>query len=108
MARDKAPGAWTAEQTVGFMLDRLVKGHFVRPHPFNSIRKPCRLTTNLSMGQYIIVPDNETSEELDRLRMAWSARDAVEGRPALSRWHPEYKAEFEAFVKEGLGRGEAY
>jgi hypothetical protein len=29
-SRAKAAGAWTAEQTVSFMLDRLAAGHFVR------------------------------------------------------------------------------
>lgn len=52
------------------------------------------------------MPDNETTEALDRLRIAWSAADPVEGRPALSRWHPEYKPAFEAYVREGLDRGE--
>ena len=31
----------------------------------------------------------------------WAAGDIVANRPALSRWHPDFSAAFEAFVKEG-------
>jgi hypothetical protein len=67
---------------------------------------------------YIVCPDNETyvhytffsgdvlnlcrSPELDRLRMLWSVRDVSEGRPALSRWHPEWKPLYEEFIKDEL------
>lgn len=30
MSREKPSGAWSAEQTIAFMLDRLAAGHFVR------------------------------------------------------------------------------
>ena len=49
---------------------------------------------------YILCPDNETSRELDARRIAWTAGDMTENRPALSRWHPDYQAEFKAFVGE--------
>jgi len=39
---------------------------------------------------------------LDHLRIKWSAADILEGRPALSRWHPEWKFQFEEYVKENL------
>jgi hypothetical protein len=32
-------------------------------------------------------------------RILWAAGDLVENRPALSRWHPDYKDAFEAFMK---------
>lgn len=51
------------------------------------------------------MPDNETSEDLDKLRLSWSASDAILGRPALSRWHTEWKGAFEEFVREGLRAG---
>lgn len=51
---------------------------------------------------YIVVPDNETSIHLDKLRMRWTADDVIENRPALSRWHPEWKARFDEYIKDGL------
>jgi len=77
--KPKPDGAWTAEETVHFMFDRVRLGDF-----------------------YIVCPDNETSPELDRLRMLWSVRDVSEGRPALSRWHPEWKPLYEEFIKDEL------
>jgi len=76
---DKAAGASTAEETVAYMLEKLMDGKF-----------------------YIICPDNETTEDLDRLRIKWAAGDLVEGRPALSRWHPDWKSGFEEYVQSGL------
>lgn len=72
----KPPGAATAEETVGFMLSALENGDF-----------------------YILCPDNETPRELDEKRMQWTADDMIKNRPALSRWHPDFSEEFEAFVK---------
>lgn len=77
----KPPGAWTAEETVLYMLDRVRSGDF-----------------------YILVPDNETKKEVDQLRIMWGAADIAEGRPALSRWHPNYKALFEEYMREGLAQ----
>ncbi|KAF5348583.1 hypothetical protein D9756_009677 [Leucocoprinus leucothites] len=77
--KTKPEAAWTPEQTVLFMLDRVRQGDF-----------------------YILVPDNETPKEVDQLRIMWSAGDAAEGRPALSRWHKDYKPLFEEFMREGM------
>ncbi len=41
---------------------------------------------------------------MDQLRIMWGAGDVAEGRPALSRWHRDYKALFEEYVKDGLGQ----
>ena len=30
--------------------------------------------------------------------MAWAMGDLIENRPPLSRWHPDWKAAFEAFM----------
>jgi NAD(P)-dependent dehydrogenase (short-subunit alcohol dehydrogenase family) len=73
---EKPAGAWTAEQTVDFMLARLEAGDF-----------------------YILCPDNDVPRELDEKRMLWAAGDIVENRPPLSRWHPDYADAFAKFVK---------
>lgn len=71
----KPDGAWTPERTVQFMLDSIARGDF-----------------------YILCPDNETPRALDEKRMAWAMGDVIENRPALSRWHPDWKDAFAAFV----------
>ncbi|KAJ3812224.1 NAD-P-binding protein [Lentinula lateritia] len=76
---EKPAGAWTAEETVLYMLDKVRAGDF-----------------------YVLVPDNETRRELDELRIMWAAGDIAEGRPALSRWHKDYKALFEEYVRDGM------
>lgn len=78
---EKPNGAWTAQETVLYMLDKLHEGKF-----------------------YILCPDNETKKEVDQLRILWGASDVAEGRPALSRWHQDYKALFDEYVKEGLAQ----
>jgi hypothetical protein len=35
---------------------------------------------------------------MDEKRMQWMADDIIRNRPALSRWHPDYAAEFSKFV----------
>ena len=37
---------------------------------------------------------------LDERRVLWAAGDIVENRPALLRWHPDYKQAFERFLAE--------
>ncbi|KAI0785110.1 NAD-P-binding protein [Abortiporus biennis] len=78
---EKPAGAWTAQETVLYMLDQLRIGKF-----------------------YIICPDNETRKQVDQLRILWAAGDVVEGRPALSRWHKDYKALFEEYIRDGLAQ----
>jgi hypothetical protein len=36
---------------------------------------------------------------MDRKRIQWAAEDITRNRPALSRWHDDYKDEFAAFMK---------
>jgi NAD(P)-dependent dehydrogenase (short-subunit alcohol dehydrogenase family) len=74
---EKPAAAWTPEQTVDFMLERLDAGDF-----------------------YILCPDNDVPRSLDERRMQWAIGDIVENRPALSRWHPDYAAAFDAFIKQ--------
>jgi NAD(P)-dependent dehydrogenase (short-subunit alcohol dehydrogenase family) len=71
---EKPAGAWTPEQTVDFMMERLGAGDF-----------------------YILCPDNDVPRAVDERRILWAAGDIVENRPPLSRWHPDYKQAFEAF-----------
>ena len=73
---EKPPGAWTPEQVVEFMLESLARGDF-----------------------YILCPDNDVTRAMDEKRMAWAMGDLIENRPALSRWHPDWKDRFEAFLK---------
>ena len=76
-AAAKPAGAWTGEQVADFMLERLARGDF-----------------------YILCPDNETERATDERRMAWAVGDIIENRPALSRWHPDYKDAFAKFLTE--------
>lgn len=69
------PGAWWPDQVIDFMMPALIRGDF-----------------------YIICPDGEVSPEMDAKRMAWATGDMVSGRPALSRWHRDYKKAFEDFT----------
>ncbi len=73
---EKPPGAWTPDQVVDMLLDGMSKSDF-----------------------YILCPDNEVTRDTDNRRILWAARDIVENRPALSRWHPDYKEAFEGFLK---------
>jgi NAD(P)-dependent dehydrogenase (short-subunit alcohol dehydrogenase family) len=72
--REHKPGAWMPDQVIEYMLAALARGDF-----------------------YIICPDDETTLDMDRKRILWSAGDLVENRPALSRWHPDYARAFAQF-----------
>lgn len=74
---EKPAAAWTSEQVAAYLFAGLANGDF-----------------------YILCPDNETTPDLDAKRMAWALGDLIEGRPALSRWHPDYKAAFDVFMNE--------
>ncbi|WP_375393045.1 SDR family NAD(P)-dependent oxidoreductase [uncultured Sphingomonas sp.] len=54
---EKPAGAWTPEQVVALMMERLARGDF-----------------------YILYPDNETTPEQDAKRIAWTAGDLIENR----------------------------
>lgn len=78
---EKPPFAWTAAQTVDFMLACLERGDF-----------------------YILCPDNEATREIDEKRIQWNADDLIRNRPALSRWHPDYVEEFKKYMQaDGSG-----
>ncbi|GKT57257.1 short-chain dehydrogenase/reductase [Colletotrichum tofieldiae] len=71
----KPAAAWTAEQVAEYLEHKMAVGLF-----------------------YILCPDNEVTEELDRKRMLWSVGDVVEGRPPLSRWREDYKEAAQAWI----------
>lgn len=72
---EKPSAAWTPEQVVDKLLESLARRDF-----------------------YILCPDNETSPEQDAKRMLWAAGDIIENRPALSRWHPDWKEAFARYM----------
>ena len=73
---EKPPGAWTPAQVVDFLLETMAEGKF-----------------------YALCPDNDVTRDMDERRMLWAAQDIIENRPALSRWHPDYKEAFERFMQ---------
>ena len=50
---------------------------------------------------YIICPDNDVTEEMDRKRLAWAAGDILERDVPLSRWEQtgKYKQEFAEYME---------
>ena len=75
---EKPSGAWTADATADFMLEKIGAGEF-----------------------YILCPDNDVPRSLDEKRIAWAAGDIIENRPPLSRWHRDFGDAFADFVKKG-------
>jgi len=74
---ERPPAAWTPDQVVDRMLEGIGKNAF-----------------------YLWCEDNETPRAVDEKRVLWAAQDIIENRPALSRWHPDWKAAFERFMAE--------
>ncbi|KAE9576370.1 putative oxidoreductase YkvO [Colletotrichum fructicola] len=72
----KPDGAWWPEQVVEYLEKKMQEDQF-----------------------WVLCPDNEVTESLDRARMLWSAGDAVEGRPPLSRWREDWKGPANCFVE---------
>ncbi|KAK9465957.1 hypothetical protein V1512DRAFT_265131 [Lipomyces arxii] len=70
----KPSGAWSADQVAEYMENSIGREEF-----------------------YIICPDNETSEESDKIRMEWTMGDIINRRPPLSRWRSEFNDDFAAF-----------
>jgi short-subunit dehydrogenase len=73
--KDKPDSAWSSAQVADLMYKKMDEGKF-----------------------YIMCPDNDVSEELDKKRMLWSVGDIVNGRPPLTRWRPEFKEEVEEWM----------
>jgi NAD(P)-dependent dehydrogenase (short-subunit alcohol dehydrogenase family) len=72
-------GAWLPEQVVEMMVKGLEHDSF-----------------------WIVCPDDETTSEMDKKRVLWNALDLIFNRPALSRWHPDYKDAFARWMKADL------
>jgi len=68
---EKPAAAWTPDEVVDVMMDGVARGDF-----------------------YLWCIDNETTREVDNARILWNATDITENRPALSRWHADYKDDF--------------
>jgi NAD(P)-dependent dehydrogenase (short-subunit alcohol dehydrogenase family) len=83
--REHKPGAWLPEQVVDRLVGGLERGEF-----------------------YILCPDNEVSTGMDHRRILWAAGDIVNGRPPLSRWHPEHAQDFLDFQEGRTGLLEAF
>lgn len=75
---EKPASAWTSEQTVDHFLERMAAGDF-----------------------YILCPDNDVDSTRDKRRAEWAVGDIIENRPALSRWHKDYKDAFAEFERTG-------
>lgn len=73
---EKPAGAWTAEETIAFVMTSVAHGDF-----------------------YILCPDHDVNRALDEKRIAWAAGDIIENRPPLSRWHKDYADAFTASLK---------
>jgi NAD(P)-dependent dehydrogenase (short-subunit alcohol dehydrogenase family) len=71
----RPPGSWLPEQVIDLLISGMAAGDF-----------------------YIICPDNDVTREIDNRRIQWAAEDIIHNRPPLSRWHPEYKDAFAAFL----------
>jgi NAD(P)-dependent dehydrogenase (short-subunit alcohol dehydrogenase family) len=72
---EKPAGAWTGDQVADFMIEAMGRGDF-----------------------YILCPDNDVTRAMDEKRVQWMANDLILNRPALSRWHPDFKDAFDAFM----------
>lgn len=66
--KEKPAGAWAPEQVADFLLKKMSEDKF-----------------------YVICPDNEVTEEMDKKRMLYSVGDVVYERPPLSRWREDWK-----------------
>ena len=73
------PGAWLPEQVIDYMARALERDDF-----------------------FILCPDGETTPETDKKRILWNAFDIVLNRPALSRWHKDYRQEFADYMQKPL------
>lgn len=77
----KPQGAWLASQVAEYMYQKIDDGQF-----------------------YIVCPDEDVSEALDKARMTWATGDITEGRPALSRWDEDWKAKASKWIEEDAKR----
>lgn len=74
---EKPAGAWWPGQVADRLIEGLAANEF-----------------------YILCQDNETTREQDEKRILWAAQDIIDNRPALSRWHEDWKSDFERHMSE--------
>jgi NAD(P)-dependent dehydrogenase (short-subunit alcohol dehydrogenase family) len=79
-----ATGAWMPSQVIDYMTSELDN-----PEKF-----------------YIVCPDNDVDRQTDNLRMIWTSQDIIQDRPPLSRWHPDYKIQFQEFLVQNSKKQE--
>jgi short-subunit dehydrogenase len=79
--REKPASAWSPEQVADRLIEGLKRDEF-----------------------YILCEDNEITREQDEKCILWAAQDLVENRPALSRWRPDWKERFDAFMAAPIRR----
>ncbi|KAI1435608.1 hypothetical protein GGR50DRAFT_309856 [Xylaria sp. CBS 124048] len=75
--KEKPAAAWATGQVADYLVEKMAGGQF-----------------------WILCPDNDVTEAMDRRRMLWTADDAILGRAPLSRWRGEYKDEFQAWMEK--------
>ncbi|KAI0539157.1 hypothetical protein GGR58DRAFT_257749 [Xylaria digitata] len=75
--REKPAAAWTGEQVADYLEAKMAEGQF-----------------------WVLCPDNDVTEDMDKRRMQWNTNDAILGRPPLSRWREEYKDEFKEWMEK--------
>ncbi|KAI0428198.1 hypothetical protein F5Y09DRAFT_8324 [Xylaria sp. FL1042] len=75
--REKPAAAWTPEQVADYLEKKMAEGQF-----------------------WVLCPDNDVTEDMDKRRMQWNTDDAILGRPPLSRWREEYKEEFKEWMEK--------
>lgn len=71
----KPEAPWSAAQVVDYFMRHLLRDDF-----------------------YMICPDNEVSPALDAMRIRWAMDDMLMNRPALSRWHPQWRERYAAWI----------
>jgi NAD(P)-dependent dehydrogenase (short-subunit alcohol dehydrogenase family) len=74
---EKPAGAWTSDQVIDMLIEGMKAGDF-----------------------YILCPDNEVTRETDNRRILWAALDIIDNKPALSRWHADYKDAFNQYMQD--------
>jgi len=74
-AKEKPAGAWEPSQVADYLFKKMEQGSF-----------------------YVICPDNDVTEDMDKKRMLWSVGDIINDRQPLSRWREEYKDEASKFL----------
>lgn len=87
----KPAAAWTGDQVAEELFARLDEFYIICPDSEFSV---------LWCGERLMSGADDVKWELDAARMEWNAQDILQKRPALSRWHPEYKDAFAKFVAD--------